>query len=78
MAATHYSFRCRQGLAEIIWRADRGHTAWHCYFNGQWLGHYPTVHVAVEEVAGGSCNWPSEGDISEFGISDDLSDWALR
>lgn len=78
MAATHYSYRCRKGVAEIIWRNDRDHLAWHCYFNGQWIGRYPTIHVAVEEVAGGSCNWPTEGDISEFGISDDLSDWAVR
>ena len=78
MAATHYSFRCRNGTAEIVWRFDRGREAWHCYFNGQWLNGYVSPHVAAEEVAGGSCNWPSEGDISGFGISDDLSDWARR
>jgi hypothetical protein len=75
---THYSYRCRKGVAEIVWRIDRGRPAWHCYFNGEWLGGYAAAQVAVEEVAGGSCNWPSEGDISTFGISDDLSEWAVR
>lgn len=78
MTATHYAFRCRKGLAEIIWRFERGQTAWHCYFNGEWIGGYGSPRVSAEQIAGGSCNWPSEGDISEFGISDDLSDWAVR
>lgn len=78
MAATHYSFTCRKGLAEIVWRRNPVGFPWNCYFNGQWLGCYASPQVCVEQMAGGSCDWPSEGDISEFGLSDDLSDWAVR
>ena len=67
-----YVFLTRHGKAEIV-RTQHG---WIALFDGEALGNYTSPQIAAEEMAEGTCYWPSAGNIGSFGISDDLSDWS--
>jgi hypothetical protein len=49
--------------------------AWVVYCNTERLGSYSSPIVAVEEVSGGSCDWPSTTNPADLHISDNISDW---
>lgn len=66
-----YTFVTRRGKAEIV-QASRG---WTLLFDDEALGSYASPEIAAEEIVEGTCYWPSAGDPTSFGISDDLSDW---
>lgn len=49
----------------------------HPVFEDEWLGSYATAVQALEDLAGGSTFWPSCGDPSECGLSEEVSDWSV-
>lgn len=38
-------------------------------------GGYASPHQALDDLAGGHCDWPGSTDPATLGISDDLGDW---
>ncbi len=69
----YFSFRTRAGTFRIKREGDR----WRPYFEEEKLmGTYLSPQHAVDDLAIGATDWPSCGDPSELGISDDISDWS--
>ena len=69
---THFvQFRTRHGT----WSIDRIDGWYRVFFEKENLGHYASPFVALDELTGGSCEWPGVLDPSECGISDDFEDW---
>lgn len=72
MAALQYVWRTRHGTFRIQ-QTPRG---WVPTFDGEPLSSgYRTPQEALDELAGGHTDWPSCGDPSTMGLSDDLADW---
>lgn len=67
----YYRFTTRVGQFRIVPSAGR----WEAMFQDEKLGNYATAQLALGDLAGGHCDWPSCGDPSQFGLPDDLSDW---
>ncbi|MDD1522633.1 hypothetical protein DCG74_00050 [Bradyrhizobium sp. WBAH42] len=44
-------------------------------FGGEALGHYASPSSAAEDLANGTCSWPSNGDPSNLGIPENISEW---
>jgi hypothetical protein len=70
-----YRHRSRIGTFHIRREQDWRGVRWTVYCQNERLGAYVTPHVAVEEVAGGSCDWPGVTNPADLNISDDISDW---
>jgi hypothetical protein len=66
-------FKTRKGLAEIV--PQRGGFA--LVFDGQALENHASPAAAAEELANGTCTWPSFGDPSKLGIPYDINDWTF-
>ncbi len=67
-----YAYRTRIGTFIIRFRAGR----WSILFDGENLGNgYVSPMAALDDLAGGHCDWPGVTDPSTLGISDDLADW---
>lgn len=58
-----------------LWTIRREGGRFWAYFNSEKLQGYTSPSVAVEEVAGGSCNWPGSLDPADCNISDDITHW---
>lgn len=68
-----YTHETDAGEFAILLRGQR----WQIEFEGESLGtHYITAQEALENLKGGHCDWPADGDPSEMGIPEDLSDWS--
>ncbi len=44
-------------------------------FEDENLGSYVTAEQALDDLIGGSTDWPSVGDPRKFGLPDDLREW---
>lgn len=67
-----YSHNTRRGTFFIALQRDG---FWHVIFDSDSLDKYDNPQTAAEEVATGVGTWPSFGDPSKLGISEELSDW---
>jgi hypothetical protein len=70
-----YMHASRIGAFIIRLEQTRAGLRWGVYCNGEALGWYVTPQVAIEEVAGGSCDWPGTTNPADLNISDDIGDW---
>lgn len=69
-----YVCASRRGTFQIIQHQAR----WHLCLDGDCFdGPFQTADIALQELIGGHCAWPSCGDPSQMGLPDDLSDWVL-
>lgn len=69
-------FRTRKGRFSIRPRRDElSQLRFEVWFEDSFLGAYVSAQAAVEELAGGSTDWPSSWDPSDLDIPDDLSEW---
>lgn len=72
MTITAYTYRTRIGT--FIIRHRSGH--WVILLDNENLGGgYASPHQALDDLAGGHCDWPGSTDPATLGISDDLGDW---
>ncbi len=54
---------------------------WEVKFEDERLGRYATAQHALDDLAGGSTDWPSCGNPAKLGLPDEVGDWyaaALR
>jgi hypothetical protein len=65
-------FKTRKGLAEIV--PQQGGT-FALIFDGEALESHASQTAAAEAVANGTCFWPSFGNPSGLGISEEINDW---
>lgn len=67
-----YLYSTKAGTFRII----QGQNGWQCWFEDEYFdGLFTTAQAAAEEAANGHGAWPSCGDPSRFGLSEDISDW---
>lgn len=72
MTIVGYRFSTRRfGTFEI--RAQGGR--WVVLCDDEALGWYQTPFAALEDLCGGSTDWPSAGNPANAGLPDDLSEW---
>ncbi|NOJ46047.1 hypothetical protein [Bradyrhizobium archetypum] len=64
-------YRTRAGQAQIV-PTPKGYAL---VFDGEPLGHYASPASAAEELANGTCHWPSAGNPSDMGIPEELDEW---
>jgi hypothetical protein len=57
-----------------FWLRQRN-SRWHAYFEDEDLGSYHSALSACADLVGGHTYWPSCGDPSVLGLSDELSEW---
>jgi hypothetical protein len=70
-----YWHNTRAGVFRIV-REPRGWMLWHgddCFD-----GPFHTAQHALDDLAGGHCAWPDCGDPSQFGLPEQIDDWATR
>lgn len=69
----YFVFATKAGRFAIVPSSGR----WHAMFEDERLGSYASPQHALDDLAGGHCDWPSCGDPSTFGLPDELSDWTF-
>lgn len=67
----YWTFRTRHGLWGIRYFGGK----WHPTLDDQDLGPYNTPVQALEELVGGTTDWPACGSPSDCGLPDDLGLW---
>lgn len=67
----YLGFETRHGMWTV--RLEKGR--YWVFFNDERLQGYASPIVAVEELAGGTCNWPGALDPGSCGISDEITQW---
>jgi hypothetical protein len=72
MSITAYMHKTRVGPFTIELRRDG---RWHVIWDGEDLGSYATPQTALDDLVGGHTYWPSCGDPSTLGMSDELAEW---
>lgn len=67
-----YIWKSKVGTFTIAPRDGR----WHIWLDNDRLDSpFPSAQAAAEQLANGYSAWPSCGDPSRLGISEDISDW---
>lgn len=70
----HYWHKVKGGRF-VLRHGARG---WAIWFDDQALSPdcYPTAQHALDDLAGGHCDWPSLTDPSSMGLPDEIGDWS--
>lgn len=69
-----YAWRTRVGTFQIA----LGQRGWMLVFDDEVFdGPFRTAQHALDDLAWGHCAWPSCGDTSQFGMSDDIGEWTV-
>lgn len=68
-----YWHASRIGPLSIRRRADG---RWHVMWDSEDLGSYQTAQHALDDLAGGHCDWPGTTDPSTLGLPDEIGDWS--
>ena len=72
MIITRWTYINRFGTWQIVKTGNR----WELWWDNEDLGSYGTVALALDDLAGGHCFWPSSGiDPGNCALPDDLSEW---
>ena len=70
----HYRHATRAGAFRIA----RGTGGWCIWFEDECLGcGYASAQHALDDLAGGHCDWPACGDPSLLGLPDEIGDWDM-
>ncbi len=69
----YWEFETRKGVFRIV---PHG-AAFRVMFEGEALGDYRSSVQALEDLVGGSTFWPSCGNPTKLGISDELDEWTF-
>jgi len=72
MTITAYVHKTRVGKFSIELKQTR---RWHVIWNDNDLGSFHSPQLALADLLGGHTHWPSCGDPSLLGMSDELSGW---
>ena len=71
----YFWFKTRAGIFLI--KADGD--CWTPWFEEERLmGRYSTPQRALDDLAGGTTDWPSCGDPSEMGLPDEIDRWQVK
>jgi hypothetical protein len=72
MTITAYVYKTRVGNFSIELKPTG---RWHVIWNHEDLGSFHSPRLALADLVGGHTHWPSCGDPSLLGMSDELSEW---
>ena len=72
MAITVYVHKTRVGKFSIELKQTG---RWHVIWNDNDLGSFHSPSLALADLVGGHTHWPSCGDPSLLGMSEDLGEW---
>ena len=70
----YFQFKTHAGIFRIVPHGG----LWAAAFEDETLGvNYLSAQHALDDLAGGHCDWPSCGDPSSFGLPDDIGGWTF-